>query len=181
MKNFQINLLFFLSLGLCGLCAWQWYVQTLLHKDGEDLQRVIFKQASDIQGYTNSIRNMDAEIAGLSTRVNELKAEAVTNQQISLQQKHEIARLQSASDVLSNEVVQYKGIVDQFEAKLKEAYDGIEKQNNTVKTLVAERDDAIKKYNDSIKERDALIEKYNDLVDRVKKLQSAGSSDAPKQ
>ena len=180
MNNFQKNLLFFLSLGLCGLCAWQWYVQTLLHNEGQALQKTIFKQASDIQVYTNSIKNMDAEIAGLSTRINELKQDAMTNQQTALLQKREIFRLQSYGDMMSNEIVHYKGIVDKEEARLKEASEGIAKQNDAIKLLVSERDDAIKKYNDSVKERNALAEKYNTLVDRFNKLQAAGGSDTAK-
>jgi predicted RNase H-like nuclease (RuvC/YqgF family) len=181
MKNFQVNLLFFLSLALCGLCAWQWYIQTLLHRDGERLQEIIFEQAGEIQGYTNSMKNMDAEIAGLSARVNELKQAAMTNEQISLQQKQEISRLQGSNDVLGSQIVQYKDIVEKLEAKLKEASEGIAKQNESIKLLISERDDAIKKFNDSMKERNALVEKYNDLVERIKKLQAGASSDAPKQ
>ena len=37
---------------------------------------------------------------------------------------------------------------------------------------MAERDDAIKKYNDSVTDRNAVVEKYNDLVERFKKLQA---------
>jgi len=178
MKDFQKNLLFLLSMGLCGLCAWQWYVQTALHNEGRDLQKVIFKQASDIQQYTNSIKNMDAEIAGLSTRINELKAEAMTNAQAATQQKREFDRLASEGKMMSNEIVQYKDLVEQLDTKLKEAGAGLEKQNDAIKTLVTERDAAIQKYNDSVKERNALVEKYNDLVERVKKLQAASADTA---
>lgn len=181
MKNFQKNLLFFLSMGLCGLCTWQWYVQTLLHNEGQDLQKTIFKQAGDIQEYTNSIKNMDAEIAGLSTRINELKGEAMSNAQVTLRQKHEITHLQNLGEILTNQISQYKTIVDQLDDKLKEAGAGIEKQNEAIKTLVTERDDAIKKYNDSVKDRNALVEKYNELVERIKKMQAAASgADAAK-
>lgn len=142
------------------------------------MQKTIFKQAAEIQGYTNSIKNMDAEIAGLSTRVNQLKQSAMTNEQAALEQKREIIRLNKSSEVLSNEIGQYKVIVDKLEAKLKEAADGIEKQNESFKKLVAERDEAIQKYNDSIKERNALAEKYNNLVERFNKLQAAGADAA---
>ncbi len=96
MKNFQQNLLMLLALALCALCAWQWYVQTLLHNEGAALQETIFKQAAQIQGYTNSIKNMDAEIAGLSTRVNELKQAAMTNEQAASEQKRENAVMTAA-------------------------------------------------------------------------------------
>jgi chromosome segregation ATPase len=175
MKNFLQNLLMVLALGLCGLCAWQWYVQTRLHLEGEALQQTVFRQAAAIQDYTNSIKNMDAEIAGLSTRVNELKQAAMTNELAALEQKREILRLRSSSEVMSNEIVQYKDVVDKLEAKLKEASEGILKQNDAIKRLAAERDAAIQKYNDSMKERNVLAEKYNSLVERFNKLQAAGA------
>jgi len=180
MKNFLQNLLIVLALGLCGLCAWQWYVQTRLHVEGEALQQTVFNQAAAIQGYTNSISNMEAEISGLSTRVNELKQTAVSNDLVALEQKHEILRLHASSEMMSNEIVQYKDVVEKLEAKLKEASEGIVKQNDAIKQLAAERDAAIQKYNDSVKERNALAEKYNDLVERFNKLQGAAAPAAAK-
>ena len=180
MKNFQQNLLILLALALCGLCAWQWYVQTLLHSEGTELQNTIFKQATEIEDYTNSIKNMNAEIAGLSTRINELKQASMTNDQADSRQKREILRLRSSGGAMSNEIVQYKDMVDKFAAKLKEASDGITKQNDAIKELAAERDNAIRKYNDSVKDRNALAEKYNNLVERFNKLQGAGGTGAPK-
>jgi chromosome segregation ATPase len=180
MKNFLQNLLIVLALGLCGLCAWQWYVQTRLHVEGEALQQTVFNQAAAIQGYTNSISNMESEISGLSTRVNELKQAAVSNDLVALEQKHEILRLRASSEMMSNEIVQYKDVVDKLEAKLKEASEGIVKQNDAIKQLASERDAAIQKYNDSIKERNALAEKYNDLVERFNKLQGAAAPDTGK-
>jgi chromosome segregation ATPase len=180
MKNLLQNLLVILAFGLCALCAWQWYVQTLLYTQEQSLQKTIFRQATEIQTYTNSIKNMDAEIGGLSTRVNEMKNVAMTNEQAALEQKREIARLTKSGEVLSNEVAQYKVIVDKLEAQLKEAAEGIAKQNEAFKKLVAERDEAILKYNDSMKERNALAEKYNSLVDRFNKLQAGAGADAAK-
>lgn len=180
MKNFLQNLLMVLALGLCALCAWQWYVQTRLHLMGQALQRTVFNQAAAIQGYTNSISNMDAEIAGLSTRISELKQTAMTNEMLAAEQKHDILRLRSSSELMSNEIVQDKEVVDKLEAKLKEASEGILKQNDAIKQLAAERDAAIQKYNDSIKDQRALAEKYNSLVDRFNKLQSATSAEGAK-
>ena len=180
MKNFLQHLLIVLAMGLCGLCAWQWCIQTRLRLEGESLQQTVFTQGADIQHYTNSIKNMDAEIAGLSTRINELKQAAATHELTTLEQKRELIRLRSSSEVMSNEIVQYREIVDKLEAKIKEASEGILKQNGAIKQLAAERDDAIQKYNDSIKERNALAEKFNALVDRFNKAQAAGGSNANK-
>ena len=38
MKNFQQNLLILLALRLCGLCAWQWYAQTVQRDDHPGLE-----------------------------------------------------------------------------------------------------------------------------------------------
>ncbi|HEY3862023.1 MAG TPA: hypothetical protein VGO59_09060 [Verrucomicrobiae bacterium] len=172
MKYFLQNLLVVLAFALCGLCAWQWHVQTALHSGGAALQKALFARDSAIQGFTNSIKSMDAEIAGLSTRVNELKQTAAGHEQTILEQKHEINRLRLAADVSSNEISQYKAVVDQLEARLKEANAGIEKQNDAIKKLLSERDGAIQKLNDGMNERNALAEKYNDLVRRFNKLQA---------
>jgi chromosome segregation ATPase len=180
MKNLQQNLLIVLAVALCALCAWQWYVQTVLHTAGERLQVTIDAQLAEIQAFTNQIKNMDAEIAGLSSRINELKQSALTNDQTISAQKREIARLQAAGAAMSNEIVQYKNIVDQFDAKLKEASEGIKKQNEAIKKLVAERDEAIQKYNDAMKDRNALAEKFNALVERFNKLQNAANSESSK-
>jgi predicted RNase H-like nuclease (RuvC/YqgF family) len=99
---------------------------------------------------------------------------------VALEQKREILRLHLSSEAMSNEITQYKDVVDKLEAKLKEASEGIMKQNDAIKRLASERDVAIQKYNDSIKERNALAEKYNALVDRVNKLQAAGTSEGAK-
>jgi chromosome segregation ATPase len=104
----------------------------------------------------------------------------MSNELVAAEQKREILRLRSSSELMSNQIVEYKDVVDKLEAKLKEASEGILKQNDAIKRLAAERDEAIQKYNDSIKERNALAEKYNNLVDRFTKLQAAGGSDAPK-
>jgi uncharacterized coiled-coil DUF342 family protein len=176
MKNLQQNLLMILALALCVLCAWQWYVQTLLHNEGEALQRTIQKQAADIQEYTNSIKNMDSEISGLSTRMDEMKQSALSNEQTALEQKREILRLHSSGDALSNQVVQYKDAAIKLDARLREAADGVEKQNEAIKLLITNRDDAFKKYNDAMKDRNALAEKYNELVERFNKLQAARST-----
>ena len=69
MKNFQPNLLIVLALGLCGACAWQWYLQSVQLNKIEGLNQVIFQKSSDIQGYTNSIKTMDAEISQLHDRI----------------------------------------------------------------------------------------------------------------
>jgi uncharacterized coiled-coil DUF342 family protein len=169
MKNFQRNLFIVLAIGLCGTCAYQWYLQAVQLNTIEQLDQVIYKKSADIQGYTNSIHAMDAEINQLHDRITQLKQAAVSNDQWAITEKREVARLQSGGDLMSNEIIQYKAAVDGLTNKLKEAYDG-------EKELAAQRDEFVKKLNDSIKAQNDLTAKYNDLVDRFNKLQATATN-----
>jgi uncharacterized coiled-coil DUF342 family protein len=175
MKSFQQNLLIVLALGLCGLCVYQWYGQTSQRLQIEKLNQTVYEKASAIQGYTNSIHAMDGQIAQMDARLSELKATAKTNDQLVLSQKREIARLLSAGEGLTNEIAEYKKGVATLEAKLKDAYDGIKKQNEAIKELVAQRDEFIAKFNDSVKDRNGVVAKYNELVDKVTKQQNGAA------
>ena len=66
------------------------------------------------------------------------------------------------------------------EAKLKDAYAGIEKQNEALTNLVAQRDDLVQKYNDEVKDRNDIVAKYNDLAKQFEKLQSGSGNSADK-
>ena len=180
MKNFQQNLLIGIGLALCGLCAWQWYVQTVLRNHIEVLDQSIFKQSVEIQGYTNSIKTMDGEITELQTHIGELKKEGATNNQLVLEQKRDLLRLRLSAESLSNQIVQYQEATNVLERKLAEAYDGIKKQTDALSQLAAQRDEFIGKYTNSVKERNDLVEKYNALVERVKKMQEAASAGGSK-
>jgi uncharacterized coiled-coil DUF342 family protein len=169
MKNFQRNLFIVLAVGLCGTCAYQWYLQALQFNSIEGKNQIIYQKSADIQGYTNSIKRMDDEISQLRDRITQLKQAAVSNGQWAITEKREVARLQSSGDIMSNEIDQYKAVIGSLTNKLQEAYDGEKK-------LVAQRDEFVKKLNDSIKSQNDLTAKYNDLVDRFNKLQATTAS-----
>jgi uncharacterized coiled-coil DUF342 family protein len=180
MKNVQQNLLILLALGLCGLCAWQWYFQTVQRNQIDRLDQAIYKQSAEIQGYTNSISGMNAEIAGQQARVNELKQTIASNSQALTLQQRDNLRLQIVADSLTNQIVQYQSLTNVLVGKLTEAYDGIKKQNAAISNIVAQRDEIVEKYNASVKSRNDLVEKYNDLVQQVKKIQDAANSNRSK-
>jgi len=120
---------------------------------------------------------MDRQIAQMDARITDLKGTVKTNEETVLAQRREINKLQISNESLTNQIVEYKKAVDTLETKLKDAYDGIKKQNEAIKELVARRDELIQKYNDSVKDRNDVVSKYNDLVQQVEKArerQSAG-------
>jgi uncharacterized coiled-coil DUF342 family protein len=107
----------------------------------------------------------------MDASLSELKTSAETNAEVIATQKRELARLEIVNDGLTNEIAQYKQAVDTMTAKLKDAYDGIKKQNESLKELVAQRDEFVQKYTDSVKERNDIVAKYNELASQVQKLQ----------
>jgi chromosome segregation ATPase len=173
MKNLQQNLLIVLALALCGLCAFQWYEQTVQRNEITTLNGMVYEKNVAIQDATNSIATLNHQVEQMDVRITEIKAVAATNEQLVVVQKVEIARLEFNNLKLTNEIVQYKAAVDTLQSKLKEAYDGIKQQNETVTNLVAQRDDFVKKFNDEVKDRNDIVAKYNDLVKNVQQPQNS--------
>ena len=173
MKNFQVNLLIVLALGLCGLCARQWYEQTVQRDEIQSLNRMVYDRDASIQSYTNSIATLNHQVDQMDGRITGIKAAAATNEQLVISQKAEIVQLQFASENFTNEIAQYKAAVDALESKLKEAYAGIDKQNEAITNLVAQRNDLVQKYNDEVKDRNDIVAKYNDLAKQVQKQQDS--------
>jgi chromosome segregation ATPase len=174
MKNFHQNLLIALALCLCALCAWQWYGQTLQRAEFEKLNAIANEKSALIQGYTNAIDTMQHQIGQMDAHITELKNTVATNEDTILAQRRELNRLDAENTALTNDVVQYKQAVDTLEGRLKEAYDGIKKQNDAIKQIAAQRDDFVKKYNDLVIDRNNVVSNYNDLAARFEKLQSGG-------
>lgn len=172
MKNFQQNLLILLALALCGLCAWQWYVQTVQRTTIGDLNQLVFDRNATIQSDTNAIAMLNAKVDDLDTRVTQLKATVATNEQVMVSQKAQIEQLQFEHDNDTNEIAQYKTAVDTLESKLKDAYAGIDQQNLTITNLLSQRDTLAHQYDELASNRNDIVLKYNALVKQVESEQS---------
>jgi chromosome segregation ATPase len=171
MKNFQSNLLIVLALGLCALCAFQWYEQTIQRNEITTLNGMVYEKNVAFQDATNSLAILNHQVEQMDARLTEMKAAAATNEQLVVAQKVEIAQLQFNGANLTNEIAQYKTAVDTLTAKLKKAYANLESQNSSITNLVVQRDEFVKKFNDSVKDRNDVVAKYNDLAKQVEKLQ----------
>ena len=165
MKNPLQNLLILFALGLCGLCTWQWYNQVLQRRQLTALTQVNYDQATSIQGYTNTINNMDHQISQLDARVTDLRDTLSSNTAT-------IASLHQENNRLNIYVEQYSNAVVTLQGQIKQANDSIRQQNETLKELVAQRDEYVNRLNASIKERNEIVTKYNDLVKQVEQMQA---------
>src|SRR5437879_3428720 len=115
MKTFQQNLLIVLAFSLCALCAYQWYGQTLQRKEIASINQLLYDKSAAIQGYTNSVKTMDRQIAQMDGRITELKEIAKTNDQLVLSQKRDLSRLQATNTGLTNQITEYKKAVEMLE------------------------------------------------------------------
>jgi len=172
MKNFQVNLFIVLAIALCGLCVFQWREATVQRGAIQSLNQMVYERNTAIQGYTNSIATLNHQVDEMDGRITDLKGVVATNEQTIASQKVDIFQLHFSNAFLTNEVAQYKTAVDALEAKLKDAYAGIEKQNEAITNLVAQRDQLVGKYNDEVKDRNAVVAKYNELAKQVEQNQS---------
>ena len=84
--------------------------------------------------------------------------------------------MQFANLNLTNTITQYKTAVDTLEAKLKDAYAGIDKQNTTITNLIVQRNDLVQKYNDEVKDRSDVLLNTTTWPLQVKKLQDGSKS-----
>lgn len=180
MKNFQLKLLVILATALCGLCAFQWYLQNQQHSSIDTLNRLVFQKDADIQYATNSIATLNQQVEQLDASLRETQASAETNAELAVSQAAEIKRLRLLEAGLTNQVAQYRQAVDALEGRLKEASAGIDRQNAAITNLVAQRDEFVARYNDSVKDRNNVVAKYNELAKQVAKLQTgSGNQDNP--
>jgi chromosome segregation ATPase len=164
MKNFQQNLLIILAMALCGLCAWQWYAQTVQRKTIGDLNQMVFDRNAAIENDTNAIASLTSHVNEMDGRITGLKATVATNEQMMVSQKAQIGQLQFDNGNFSNEVAQYKAAMGTLESRLKDADGGIEKQNETISNLLAQRSELVQKYDELATNRNEIVARYNEMV-----------------
>ena len=124
---------------------------------------------------TNSVATMQHQITQMDGRIGELKDTVKTTTRPFWAEKRELNKLEAEGEGLTNQISEYKKAVDTLEARLKDAYDGVKKQNEAITELTAQRDEFVKKYNDSVTDRNQVVKKYNELADQIEKLQPGGA------
>ena len=117
---------------------------------------------------------MDDQIVQLNSRISELKEAVKSDNEKAVAQTRAVNGLEATNQALNLQIDEYKTAVAKLEKKIKDAYDGIQKQNDAIKTLTSQRDEFVQKLNDTVKDRNNIVEKYNELAARYEKLQSDG-------
>jgi chromosome segregation ATPase len=179
MKNFHQNLLLFLSFCLCGLCIYQWYVLSTQRGTIDKLAHTVSAREGALLAASNTIRTADHQIAQMDADLAELQATNQTDRQRLDAQDRQLAQLQTELDARTNLVAEYTQTITALEAKLKDAYSGITRQNEALRQVAAQRDEFVAKYNAGVKDRNDIVAKYNDLVKQIEKQQAPSGGSPP--
>ena len=177
MTDFQHKLFIVLAVGLCGLCSYQWYVQSVQQGEIEALAQTISERNLALRDSTNSMQTTDHQVAQLDAELGISRATIKTNTQLIAAQQRELVRLRGVEAEQVTCIAQYQRAVDTLTNQLKTAYGGIETQNTSIKQLVAQRDELVAKLNVSVKERNEMVIKYNDLITRMEKSQPPAANE----
>lgn len=164
MQKFLSNLLIFLALGLCALCAFQWIRESHLRAEVAELQHTIYLKLDTIQNLELNLKQAKEEVGHLETLRAELSGIIKTN-------KMEIESLRKYSEKLEKDIdghkaqiAVYKDAVEKANASIRQQNDDIKRQNEEMKQMAADRNATVEKYN-------KVVQQYNDLVKQFEKFQ----------
>ena len=169
MKSALQNLLVGCALGLCALCVWQWHIQVRQYRELTTLAQTIANQAAAIQHSTNSLAVLDLQIAQQDTQLRQLRNMTTT-------QHAELAALRGETNRLTSSLLQAHAAAA---AQIQQANATIHQQNESLKNMVTQRDDFVKRLNEVIQDRNAVVTKYNDLAKRLAESPAAPPHSAP--
>ncbi len=156
MKNFLQNLLIFFALCLCGLVAVQWHRETKLQQQIQRLSDAARDKVEATQSIQSALNRAEEEVKRLDALKNGLN-ELVKSNQV------RIARLQSDLERADTETGKNLKQIDAYKSALEQANANIRKQNEDLKRLAAERNEAATKFNKLVEDYNALAQKWSEL------------------
>lgn len=175
MKNFLVNLLIVVSLGLCGLIAFQWHREGKAHQQLQSLTDTVHNKDERIVGLEGDVKRLEAEVTRLAGLKSELTDTVKSNRQeiLKLVKDAEAAHLETERQL--KQVDAYKEALDHANEGIKKQNEDIKHQNEEMKSLAQERNQFVEKYNKAVTEFNDLAKKWNDLQEKLAKA----STNAP--
>jgi chromosome segregation ATPase len=177
MRTFLQNLLIFFAVCLCGLCAYQWVLETDLRKDLQKLTDNVQDKKEAIQNLQASVKHDEGEIQRLDGLRTQLTQTVKTNEfQISELNK-DLEKATNSLDRAEKQVTTYKDALEQANDNIKRQNDNIKKQNEELAKVAEERNDVVKKFNKMATDYSDLAQKWNK---QQAELAQAATNSAPK-
>ncbi|WP_395735755.1 hypothetical protein [Prosthecobacter sp.] len=178
MKRLLITLLIFISLGLCGIMLVQWQREDRLRGHIGDLvkrleaenvlrieaERKVREYEKEIARLTELRAEVEARLVEVSREYNDLSADSVARGITIAIYMRELMQLQHGLEATQLAFGKGAAAIKEHNAVVTTQNTAMEKQNELLKQLAEERNDAIAKLNARTREFNELVEKYNKLA-----------------
>lgn len=178
MKRLLTTLLILISLGLCGVCLVQWQRESRLRGHIDDLakrliaennmridaERKVREYEREIARLTELRAEVEAKLVEVSREYNDLSADSVARGISIAIYMRELAQVQHGLEATQLAFGKGSEALKEHNSVVTSQNSAMEKQNQLLKQLVEERNDAISKLNARTREFNELVEKYNKLA-----------------
>lgn len=169
--NVGVIILILLSLGLCGLSAYQWTRETTFRKGIEALRQTnVFVMTLQNEA-ENKAQRYQTELSEVERKRADIMAENRTNRIRIAKMDRELAKLMSELESSSNHVVAFSNGVQQANLNIQIQNDSIKQLNEEFKKLADDRNEVVKKYNALAVDQHKTVEEYNKLVKQFEDYQ----------
>lgn len=169
MKQFLVNLLIAVALGLCGLCTYQWYRESRLRTEMEGQSRELYRKKDTINGLNTALQQTREDAERLDKLNVRLNGEIKTNALEIAGLRRQVDQLTQETNRLSGDLATYKNSLEVANANTAEANKAVQTQNQTIKQLVDERTGLVEKYKEVVKQYEDLVKQFEAYQADVKK------------
>jgi chromosome segregation ATPase len=172
MKSVLQNLLIVLALGLCGLCGVQWLREAGLRKELEKDRMTLVEKDAALRSLEAARKRLEADLLALDGRNASLREIARTNDE-------DLALLRVSLSKTENDLKAARSRIDEYQRANVQANANVEKNNTTIREqnkllqdVAGQRDDFLKKLNETTRQYNELVGKYNALVKQIEQAQA---------
>lgn len=162
--NVGVIILILLSLGLCGLAAYQWTRETTFRKGIESLRQTNVVLMTLQNEAENKATRYQAELADVEKRRADIMAENKTNRSKVNKLELEVAKFEANLNYSSNLVVAFSNAVQNANQSIRIQNQSISNLNGEFKKLADDRNEMVKKYNALAMEQTKTVEAHNKLA-----------------
>ena len=169
--NVGVIILILLSLGLCGLAAYQWTRETTFRKGIETLRQTNVVLMTLQNEAENKATRYQSELADVEKKRADIVAENRTNKFRLGKLELEVSKFEANLNYSSNLVVAFSNAVQNANQNIRIQNQSISNLNSEFKKLAEDRNEVIKKYNALAQDQQKTVEEYNKLVKQFEDFQ----------
>lgn len=169
--NVGVIVLIILSLGLCGLAAYQWTRETTFRKRIEELNKSVVDLKVVQNEAENKATRYQNELANVEKARADIVSENRTNKLRLGRLELEISKLGANYLQATNLVTVFSNAVVQGNQNILIQNESIKKLNEEFKKLADDRNDLIKKYNALAEDSQKTVLEYNKLAKQFEDYQ----------